>query len=376
VTCVLDELPSFILSSSTFTRPLYSRLVSHCNPHHSKICYIPDLSTNTRNDPCLDHLVKGAVSPGTPCHYQCRNSTSLEVTTIAPNVFAITHRPPGSHIKCGDTLLPFTNDTSYGSILTEIHCNCTIFLPDEQHTITPIYPCAERPLPLLQTHIIPSQWTTLAIPALPSLDISTLPRYSHLAEIIDKDWFESMSVPDFLSEYQPPQDFPSIVYAQVTSMNLILLVWNILLTVMVVYVAFRLHQIFTLLPLLAVTKAISNRPNTPQRCNLDPYLEFLLNLIAVIILSKFLAKGMIGLWRYLSARNRLVSLSPTRSPPVNPVVSGIDTHTMMGRNTGSRPENTVYDLGSFRALHRIDRSDNLVRSSPPPRYMNVDFITD
>jgi hypothetical protein len=239
------------------------------------------------------------------------------VTTIAPNVFAISYPNPGSHIKYGDTLLPFTNDTSYGSILTEIHCDCTIFLPDEKRTITPIFPCAERPLPLLQTHIIPFQWTTLAIPALPSLDICTLPRYSHLEEIKGKDWFKSMSVSIF--KYQPPQDFPCIIYAQATGVTLILFTWNILLTIMVVYVAFRLYQLFALIPFLAVAKAISSsRSPRPQRCQIDPYIEILLNPIVIVLLSKLLAKRMLSphhriphLFRSTFFSPKLQSLFPT-----------------------------------------------------------------
>jgi hypothetical protein len=184
--------------------------------------------------------------------------------------------------------------------------------------------------------MIPSQWSTLAIPALPSLDISTLPRYSHLEETIDKDWFESMSVPDFISEYQPTQDFPSIIYAQATGVNLILFIWNILLTIMVVYVAFRLYQLFALIPFLAVAKAVyPSRSPPPQRYQLDPYLEILLNLIVIVLLSKLLVKGMLSLWCFLIARNDLSSFSPTSSPSTNLTVSVIDTHHTLSHNSGS-----------------------------------------
>jgi hypothetical protein len=171
-----------------------------------------------------------------------------------------------------------------------------------------------------------------------------------------------MSVPDFISEYQPPQDFPSIIYAQATGANMILFTWNILLTIMVLYVAFRFYQLFALIPILAVTRAISpSHSPPPQRCQIDPYIQILLNLIVIVLLSQLLAKGMIRLCRYFVARNHFASFSPTSSPSNNPTVSLINTHHTLGRNSGSRPENTVYDIGAFRSLQRIDRSDNLVR---------------
>jgi hypothetical protein len=157
-TCTLHEIPSFVLSTSNFTRPLSPRLVSHCSPHQSKLCFLPDLSTTSTNDPCLDHLVKGSVDSVNPCKYTCTDTADLQVTTISPNVFAITNPPRNSHIKCGekDQIL-LSNSTSYGAILLEIHCHCSIFLPDERYVIPPSYPCAERDLPVMQSHIIPSQ---------------------------------------------------------------------------------------------------------------------------------------------------------------------------------------------------------------------------
>jgi hypothetical protein len=158
------------------------------------------------------------------------------------------------------------------------------------------------------------------------------------------------------------------------NINFVLLTWNILLSALAIYTAYRLHYVLSLLPLLIVSKAATPvihplRSNASTTCQFPLYMEILINIVAIVLLFKLIWKGVTKIWTFFilrshrqafPMRSRSESASVDMDPPVFDPVRNIPN-----ANSGTRPCHDVYDLGPFRTLQRTNRFDTIARVNYP-----------
>jgi hypothetical protein len=151
-----------------------------------------------------------------------------------------------------------------------------------------------------------------------------------------------MEVPQFQTDYTPPGDLPTIMYEHTVNINCVLLTWNILLSDLATYTAYRLHFVLSLLPLLIVLKAATPvmhplHSNASATCQFPLYMEILINVVVIVLLFKLVWKGATKIWTFFRSHRQAFpvhssseSASVDLDPPVFEPIRNI-----LNPNTGS-----------------------------------------
>lgn len=235
-------------------RQISGTSLHHCRPHTDRLCFLPRfLSDNVHGPGCAKTLFEGAslkdITQHCPIH--CRSDSTITITEVDTHTFVITHPSNTTHIVCGHSSksIPENIINQPGSIRIKLPCNCE--LRDKDSIIIPKrYPCGSLTTQeSLYTHIIPAAWSKLqSFKFSPARKVDTA-TFSNLSEIFNNDWTLDIPYDNFTNNHQ----FLRQVKEKLTSLSqpisyvenveahrdTLYLIWNSLLSVVIVYLIFR-----------------------------------------------------------------------------------------------------------------------------------------
>ena len=354
--CILQNPPLFLAVSQDPTnphipaivRPITGLSIHECKPHRDRMCYVSRFSpsVNEHGTDCARVLYEGSTFQeiSQVCSFRCISSTAMSITEIAENVFMLTHPLQDMRITCPNHVQLISNSTVHkpGAIQMLVPCECK--LETTNLVIIPRrFPCGSRNEKLQITHVIPSQWctpTTLRLDPR-SLHIHPL-EYTNYTEVLDQQWNVriphlnltaqtdlSKTLGDVRTVLASTQAFGEGLSASFTYHgDLMQTIWNILLTLTVMYLFARLHGVTTIMAYFGMTRA-----ETKIVANHYDHVYIIVMLFVCLFILFIL--GVIGLERYVHRRireRRRGRNGPSNDVPLQPIY---DINSMFDKEEGA-----------------------------------------
>ena len=272
-TCFIPHQPLYMAVSMTEKSKDKIRQISgaglhQCKPYNNKLCFVPRFSGDIFQGPqCAKMLYEGNTVEKLShyCPMQCHSATSMIITEADEEVYILTHPTSDLMISCSenDTTQINTKHFQQGAIKIHLPCNC--HLHSLQSIIIPKrFPCPDvfMPSEAKILHIIPATWSTLKSFVLNPKLSQNPPTYKNLTECLNSNW--SLHIPhlnitstDTTLNYF--EDSINSHFQTIFSYNddysihkeSIFLIWNIILSIIVVYLFFnhnRYAAVATVIP--------------------------------------------------------------------------------------------------------------------------------
>ena len=240
------------LTGTNFIKQISGTALHQCKPYENKLCYLPRFAADTAHGPgCAKILYVGSsiseINQHCPLH--CITSQLVSISEIAHDTFVITHPQPDLTITCKNhkTLLPNTFYSTPGALKLKLPCYCRLSSPTYD-LIPERYPCPEnQPLNLRMHHIIPAAWSHLKSFMLQPTNPHHEILFANISENLNSNWTLDMphlnlttttaTVKEILSQINTP----TVSYADTYGFHgdSLLLLWNILLSIAVLYLLFH-----------------------------------------------------------------------------------------------------------------------------------------
>ncbi len=247
-------------------------------------------------------------------------------------MYAITNPPPGSEIFCLEkNSTKLSNLTSLGAIIVHVPCECEIRIPGHR-AIQPIFPCLAEDPELTQYHAIPARWSALNSFIVPTNIPEHLPSYLDINDCFDKDWMNrSMDDLSFTSMFIPPPTMHETLWNNVQHTSWGVLVWLIFISACAVYLIIRERQISHAITFyflatkpqpaqLTEATSLYQPPKTlasqtqPNTCQIPVYIEWIINLIFLLLIVKYAYKLLQHLYVTLWVQRHLRELDDENEP--------------------------------------------------------------
>lgn len=274
-TCTIPHQTLFLAVNNEPTQDKQSlRQISgsglhQCKPYHDKLCFIPRFSSdNTQGPECARKLYEGCTVQELSqfCPMNCHTSSSLIISEIAEETYIITHPDPTTIIKCGETSSTIPKNYSHqGSIKIKLPCNCKLIAQGK--TIIPQrFPCPDVvTLKPMAIHIIPATWSNLQSFILNPKITNNVPTYKNIEECLNTNW--SLQIPHL--NLTSNENLVRTVIDQIDEISqentysdryglhsdTIFLVWNIILSILVVYLIQSQNRVIVASNLVAAARA-------------------------------------------------------------------------------------------------------------------------
>lgn len=254
-TCTLSQEPIILAKSDSQYRIISGEQLQNCNVKKDKMCFLPrQTGAASLTQMCAILLLKAAHLEDimAHCDYQCHPKTqSTIVTTVNPDTFILTH--PSKHLKitCENTHpndIPPIPSNLPGAFKLILPCHCDL-LEDSTFLITRTFPCpsSKGNLPSI-LHILPASWSKLRALHLHPTSADHF-EWTNLSSILDSDWqLETPSfkirnniAPDAFDPVNLPKSWYDIHSDKAFYVMPILLIWMLILTLIVIYLAFKIY---------------------------------------------------------------------------------------------------------------------------------------
>ncbi|CAL8112359.1 unnamed protein product [Orchesella dallaii] len=147
----------------------------------------------------------------------------------------------GAYIQHGDSGVKLEAPFG-GSVEAVLPCSSVIHLTNRAALITPPFPC---PISLSRevqiTHILPAAWSTVSSAYLSIITQHEAPTYANLSSILNGNWSIEMPVANLTIPENLLKNLkaPKILHCTATSYFLISFIWNILITLCLLFLLYR-----------------------------------------------------------------------------------------------------------------------------------------
>jgi len=268
--CTIDHSPTLLAATEQDVITIQGTALETCKPSEG-ICYVSQFESDPQEGSrCATLILQGApVSQlKESCPFTCRKRVkdSHFVTQLDFHRFILTGHPEGTTLICekNDTSKPTpipTNDIGCTEVL--VPCSCFIRIPGRNRVIRSPYPCPESNTRRAIIHrLIPAAWGKIDIPVLSEAAMSrayqhNLNAYSFqdVKEILNTSWTLDSTLNITEIEDLLHIQLPDIVHKLPTISSFLLYLWNVPLTVAVLYLLIRVCQ--PNLPFMGTTLAMA-----------------------------------------------------------------------------------------------------------------------
>lgn len=308
-TCTLSIPAPFVAVAYNATPQIVTAISgtsSHqCRPFEDKLCYIPRFSADDSLGPlCIIKLYTGSTVEdlANHCKLTCHHSTSLSITELEESVYSLIHPSPETRISCSTSLskLPDNVPRSIGALKIHLPCNCKL-LWDDKILIPERFPCTyNSPHPVAMVHAIPAIWSSMKSFSFNLQHQHHPPTYNNMSECLNPHWHLTIPHINLTSVRDKAKTMEEMIYDVKThsygefygfSHDALLLLWNTVLSTLLLYLLLRLHMTPVILP--APVAAIST--DAPLHHNLLLY-------VTVTIFTLFLTICCWWLWNSIRRR--------------------------------------------------------------------------
>lgn len=290
-------------------RPITGANLHQCRPFHDKLCYLPRYSAGEIYV-CATKMYRGSTvqSLSRHCPFRCQQSNSLSISEVNEDVFVITHPPKETNIRCNG-YKSYLEESAYeqpGAIQISLPCNCSLFGGDEI-LIPNRYPCGNQKITEIEAvHLLPAMWSNLKSFVLSPLHINNPVKFSNMQECLNKNWTldiahlnvtsnkELNNLAKTMDDVNQLSSTYQVNYGK--SSDQLFLIWNILLSVGILYLLYRAQPI-ALIPLL-------NRANAEDKDTTNESLTYLAIVCGITSTILLLIAYTILLVLYIRRRNK------------------------------------------------------------------------
>lgn len=260
-TCIIQHEHLYLaVSGEGKLRTIAGTGLHHCRPFHDQLCLLPRVSADPMYGPkCIIKMYTGATvnELNHLCPFSCHASTATVITEFDENRYIITHPSINTTIVCPQKKIPLPTNhySSPGAVQLDLPCDCALH-SDEETLIHSRYPCdlqTQKSLNII--HVLPAMWSKLH-----SLIMETNqhhhPVYANISECLNEDWtFQIPHINITRDEaYKTLEDAVDEAIAEAKTYantygkhgNYLMLAWNVLLTIVVIYLTLKSRTIATM----------------------------------------------------------------------------------------------------------------------------------
>lgn len=255
-TCVIMHDTMYLAVSETSTdgnlamRPVSGTGLHNCKPYEHRLCYIPRFSAdNTYGPQCAFSMYQGASVKelASVCAFRCHSSRALVISEVQEDTYVITHPKPKTAVNCDSDTYPILESAldQPGALQVTLPCHCSLTMRNIS-LIPKRFPCSRIGAPKQGIiHVLPATWSNLKSLHLKPLEAQSHPIFHNLTDCIDTNW--TLNVPhlnlstDSLKNDLTVQLSESLESLEDLSSHLsthgdrLMVIWNILLSLGIVY---------------------------------------------------------------------------------------------------------------------------------------------
>lgn len=283
-TCIIDHNTLYMAVSQNTSMDDNIRQISgmglhNCKPYHDRLCYIPRFAADSVQGPaCARKLFIGdsVQEIAKYCTMRCYKSTATIISELDESTYLVTHMKTNTAMWCAGTIKNITNNLieAPGAVKIRLPCNCELRIGMTQ-LIPKRFPCPEQTLEFTEiTHVLPAIWTKLRSFVLNPVARAAPPKFKNMSEALNTNWtFEtpyiniSSTQDTIASTFASLKNSPAIYDAiDIPSFhnNTIILVWNSLISIVLIYLVLHRNGAFLLIPQLP-GRANASTADTPNK---------------------------------------------------------------------------------------------------------------
>lgn len=304
-TCIIEHNTLYIaVSENAYSQDILRQIsgvgLHSCKPYEDTLCFIPRFTADILQGPnCARILYLGGTvnEIAKHCNMRCHKSTATIISEVEESSFMLVHIKPKTKIVCPDKSTPIPDRliVAQGAIRLWLPCNCEL-LEDQLLLIPRRFPCPNHTLvkKLEYKHILPAIWTNMESFVLNPLSKDNPPRYNNVTEILNTNWTletphtNVTSAQDTLKEVAEslnklPSD-RSFADKYSFHSNTVMLIWNAILSALVVYMLLHRNRPVAYLP-AAVNSVAATQGNQVHHDVLMGllYMVFLFFVLYIVI---------------------------------------------------------------------------------------------
>jgi len=351
-----------------------------------ELCFLPNLHTFTyMEQQCLYHIVHGgSYTDFYACKIQLIPTQSQTVVRLTKNQIAIANPLPSLRVYCDTEALTLEKLLPHGLIIINLQCHCQLRqsagqsqLRLDQGMIYPTeFPCVEYnsephvfslfPIVMVNTtFIIPESRDLVSLPTItpPDSSISNLVNHPGLANPVTVEDPQSSGLN--LTEVEEEEGIYESFILGPNNSNILPLTLIFLLSLVVCYLLFMQHKLFTL---LLLPQPVSSHPQKVV-CHFPLHIEIMLNIIGVLLIGCLIYKLVCKVVRPIQRLSRRLNQHSASSIPLcSGYAPASCTHS---NNTEDSQSNTAFNLpliseSTSHALPSTSRWGNKYRYIPKP----------
>lgn len=258
---------SSAVDSSPPMRPVAGSGLHNCKPYEHRLCYVPRFSAdNTYGPQCAFSMYRGASVEelAKACAFRCHSSKALVISEVREDVYVITHPRPNTSLVCDSKIEPLPDSVlnQPGALQITLPCHCSLTIGN-QSIIPRRFPCTPESAPRKGIlHVLPATWSNLKSLHLEPLDVRSHPIFHNLSACLNHNW--TLTVPhlnlstdylktDLTSQLSESLDnLEEITSHLSTHSDRLLVFWNVLLSLSIIYLVRRNRILALSLELLKV----------------------------------------------------------------------------------------------------------------------------
>lgn len=247
--CSINHSPTYVAETDNSLVTIQGTQLNSCDPA-SGICYISQFTEDPQiGKQCVEHILQGSSVSDLKknCPFTCnpRNKNSHFITQLDFHTFMIAGASEGSKIECTNNNGTITSQPlpiiEVGSLEIKIPCQCKILIQGRSDFLTSPFPCPKGKIETVSiTHTIPSPWSKVDViitnSKLQEELKPTVNAFRNLSVALNESWTlepTTLNISDIADLVHVK--IPDIIHKLPSISSALLFIWNIPLTIAVIY---------------------------------------------------------------------------------------------------------------------------------------------